>query len=110
MVKTLYKLDEAKAFASDLNEEKERRLNAQAETAQQKLRRTERRATRLQSQPDCRRGRPAETFYIERHKETIYAHFPNPGEEATEEQKKWQSDFFKQIRCNARKEVPQKNL
>ena len=104
MAKTFYKLDDAKAFASDPNEEKERRLNAQAETAQQKLRRTERRATRLQSQPDCRRGRPAETFYRGRQKETIYAHFPNLGEEATEEMRQWQSEFFKRIRCDARKE------
>jgi len=64
----------------------------------------------MQREPDCRRGRPAETFYKERYKETIYAHFPNLGEEATAEQKKWQSDFFKQVRCDARKEVPKKNL
>ena len=94
MAKTFSNLDDAKAFASDPNEEKEKRKNERAETAEQKTRRTEQRATRLQSEPDCRRGRPAETFYRERHKETIHAHFPNPGEEATEEQKKWQSDFF----------------
>jgi len=110
MAKTFYKLNDAKAFATNPNEEKERRKNARAETAEQKTRRTEQRATRVQREPDCRRGRPAETFYRERHEETIYAHFPNPGEEATEEQKKWQSDFFKQIPCDARKEVPTKNL
>ena len=108
MAKTFYKLEDAKAFATNPNVEKERRKNAQAQTAQQKKTKTEQRAARLQNEPDCRRGRLTETFYKERHKETIYAHFPNPGEEATEQMKKWQSDFFKQIPCDARKEVPKK--
>ena len=110
MAKTFYKLEDAKAFATNPNVEKERRKNARWETAEQNRTRTERRATRLQREPDCRRGRLTETFVREWHKETIYAHFPNPGEEATAEMKKWQSDFFKQIPCDARKEVPEKNL
>ena len=110
MAKTFFKLDDAKAFASNPNVEKERRKNARAETAQQNATRTERQANRLQSEPDCREGRLTETFYRARHKETIYKHFPNPGVRATAEMKKWQSDFFKQIPCDARKEVPQKNL
>jgi len=110
MTKTFHKLNDAKEFASDPNEEKERRKIARAATAEKKTKKTEQKATRVQGEPDCRRGRRAETFYNPRHEETIYAHFPNPGEEATAEQKKWQSDFFKEIRCDARKEVPQKNL
>jgi hypothetical protein len=65
---------------------------------------------RLQRQPDCREGRPGETFWRRRYEGSIYAHFPNLGEGATEEQKTWQSEFFKQMGCDARKEVPQKNL
>ena len=110
MAKTFYKLEDAAAFVRNPNDEKQRRKNAQTRTAQQNTARTERRATRLQREPDCRRGCLTKTFVRERYKESIYAHFPNPGEQAAEQMKKWQSDFFKEIPCDARKEVPKKNL
>ncbi|CAL6332696.1 unnamed protein product [Bathycoccus prasinos] len=106
---TFYKVDEAKAFAMDPNAESRRRKNRAAETAQQKERKTKEKDDRPE-EPDCRQGRPAETFYRKKYEGSIYAHFPNLGEEATEDMKKWQSEFFKKIACDARKEVPSKNL
>jgi len=108
--KTFYEVAEAKAFAKNPNVEKERRKNRAVETENERERKTQQNAMRLDRQPDCREGRPGETFWRRRYEGSVYAHFPNLGEGATEEQKTWQSEFFKQIGCDARKEVPSKNL
>ena len=51
-----------------------------------------------------------ESFYRKKYEGTIYKHFPKPGKEPTDEMRKKQSELFENAQCDARKEVPKKDM
>ena len=103
-------LRKAKAFASNPNAEKKRQAKAGDKTKATRDRFTKWTNRKVENDKDFRKPKRGESFYKEEYEDTIYKHFPKPGEEVTCTMKREQSKFFEKASCDARKEVPKKNM
>ena len=100
----------AKAFARNPNAEKNRRAKLREKTKAARVRRAERANKKVEKDDDCRNPTQNESFYRKKYENIIYKHFPKPGTEPTDEMRKKQSELFENAQCDARKEVPKKDM
>ena len=103
-------MEDAKAFVRDPQAALDERKRKAERTKAQRQRSTEEEQEEITKDDEFRNPTPKESFYRKKYENIIYKHFPKPGEEVTRTMQREQSKLFQNAQCDARKEVPKKDI